>query len=141
MADSIALIYLKQNLSKRMVAKAKPKTIDEYIDTAPDQAQQRLLEMLQCLREAAPDADEALKWGNPALSYQTILFIFAVYKKHISLYPTPPAIRAFDKELADYKTSSATVQFPLDKPLPVGIIRKIANYRVKAVLEDGATWM
>lgn len=124
-----------------MTAKARPTSIEEYIDTAPDQAQQRLQEMFRCLREAAPGADEALKWGNPALSYRTILFIFAAYKKHISLYPTPQVIKAFTKELAHYKTSSATVQFPLDKPLPLGLIRKLADYRVRAVLEGGATWM
>lgn len=119
----------------------KVKTIEEYIDAAPEQARQRLREMLRCLREAAPDADEGLKWSKPALSYQTILFIFAAFKKHISLYPTPSVIRAFQKQLAGYKTSSATVQFPLDEPLPLDLIRKLAEHRVRAVLEDGATWM
>lgn len=82
-----------------------------------------------------------IRWSTPALSYQTILFMFAAYKKHISLYPTPPVIKAFQKQLAGYKTSSATVQFPLEEPLPVDLIRKLADYRVRAVLEKGATWM
>lgn len=97
--------------------------------------------MHRCLRQAAPEAEEGLKWGTPALSYGTILFIFAAHKKHISLYPTPAAIRKFAKELEGFKTSSSTVQFPLDKPLPLTLIRQVADFRVKAVVEDDATWM
>jgi len=97
--------------------------------------------MYRCLRQAAPDGEEGLKWGSPALSFKTILFIFAAHKNHISLYPTPSAIKAFAKELEGLKTSSSTVQFPLDKPLPVSLIRQIADFRVKAVVEDSATWM
>ena len=97
--------------------------------------------MLGSLREAAPNAEEAIKWGNPALSYGTILFIFAAHKKHISLYPTPAAIKAFAKDLKQYKTSSSTIQFPLDEPLPAKLIRKIADYRVREVVENDAKWM
>ena len=61
-------------------ARSRPKTIDDYIAAAPPQAQDRLREMLACLRKAAPKADEALKWSNPALSYGTILFIFAALR-------------------------------------------------------------
>lgn len=119
----------------------KPKTIEEYIAAFPGSSQSKLREMLTCLREAAPDAEESLKWGSPALSYSTILFIFAAYKKHLSLYPTPAAIKAFANALSEYKTSSSTIQFPLDKPLPLALIRKIADYRVRDVLEKGAKWM
>lgn len=119
----------------------KPKSIEEYIESAPEKAQIRLREMLGCLRKAAPEAEEAIKWGSPALSYGTILFIFAAYKKHISLFPTPPVIKAFSKDLKQFKTSSSTIQFPLDEPLPIDLIEKLAKYRVQRVLEDGATWM
>ena len=123
------------------MTKARPKTIDAYIEAASPDAQKRLREMLTCLRKAAPNAEEAIKWGHPALSYDTILFVFAAFKKHVSLYPTPLVIKAFAKELAEYKTSSSTIQFSLDKPLPVKLVRRIADYRVKRVLEHGATWM
>lgn len=119
----------------------KPRSIEEYIESAPETAQIRLREMLKCLRKAAPDAKEAIKWGSPALSYDTILFIFAAYKKHVSLFPTPPVIEAFSNDLKEFKTSSSTIQFPLDKPLPIDLIEKLANYRIQRVLEDGATWM
>jgi uncharacterized protein YdhG (YjbR/CyaY superfamily) len=121
--------------------KSKAGSVDEYIESAPALAQKRLREMRRCLRQAAPDAEEGLKWGTPALSYGTILFIFAAHKNHVSLYPTPSAIRAFAKELEGFKTSSSTVQFPLDQPLPLSLIRQIADFRVKAVIEDNATWM
>lgn len=121
--------------------KSKPSSVDEYIAAAPVLAQKRLRETHRCLRQAAPDAEEGLKWGTPALSYGTILFIFAAHKNHISLYPTPSAIRAFAKELEGFKTSSSTVQFPLDRPLPLSLIRQIADFRVKSVIEDNATWM
>ncbi len=97
--------------------------------------------MRRCLRQAAPDAEEGLKWSSPAVFYDTILFMYAAHRNHISLYPTPSAIKAFSKELKGYKTSSSTVQFPLDKPLPLALIRQIADFRTKAVVEDGATWM
>jgi len=67
----------------------------------------------------------------PAFSYQRILFTFAAFKHHISLYPTPSAVKAFAKDLSEYKTSSSTIQFPLDKPLPLPLIHKIAAFRVR----------
>lgn len=109
-----------------MPAKAKPKTIDEYINARPEEAREKLRTMLDTLRKAAPGAKESLKWGTPALSYDRILFIFAAFKHHISLYPTPAVVKSFAKELSKYKTSAATIQFSLDKPLPLPLIRKVA---------------
>jgi len=121
--------------------KEKPKNITEYINAAPIQAQEKLREMLECLRTAAPGAEESLKWGQPALSYKWILFQFAAFKHHISLYPTPSTIRAFEQELSEYTTSIMTVQFPLDQPLPLSLIHKIAVFRVRESNEKGVKWM
>lgn len=118
----------------------KPKNIQEYIAAAPKLAQERLQEMLVCLRKAAPGAEESLKWGQPALSFNWILFQFAVFKNHISLYPTPSVVKAFEDELSEYQTSINTIQFPLEQPLPVDLINKIAAYRVKEA-EQGVKWM
>ena len=122
-------------------ASKKPTSVEEYIDDAPKAAQKRLQEMRACLLKAAPGATESLKWGVPALSYKRILFTYAAFKNHISLFPTPAAIKAFAEELAEFKTSSSTIQFPLDKPLPVALIRKIALFRVKESEEKDARWM
>lgn len=123
-----------------ITGKVKPKTIAEYIDAAPKDAQDRLNEMLAYLREAAPGAEESLKWGQPALSYQWILFQFAAFKNHISLYPTPSVVAAFTDELSDYRTSSSTIQFPLNRPLPADLIKEIAMFRIEES-KKGVKWM
>ncbi len=121
-------------------ARAKPKTVPEYIASAPKEARTRLKQMRQIIRAAAPGAVENLKWSSPAYSYQRILVMFAAFKHHIGFFPTPPAIRAFKKELTKYKTSSATIQFPYDQPLPLPLIRKITAFRVKDSLEKDGKW-
>ena len=124
-----------------MPEKTKPNTITEYIHAAPKEAQKKLREMRTCLREAAPGAAEGVKWGVPAFSYKRILFTFAVFKHHISLYPTPSAVKAFAKDFSKLKTSSSTIQFPLDEPLPLPLIRKIALFRVRESIEKDVKWM
>ena len=120
--------------------KARPTNIAEYIDAAPKEAQKKLREMLACIRKAAPGAKEGLKWGMSAFSYQRILVTFKAFKHHIGFYPTPSAVRAFAKELSKFKTASASIQFPLDKPLPLALIRKITAFRVKESIKEDAKW-
>lgn len=97
--------------------------------------------MRSCLRKAAPEARESLKWGMPAFSYDWILFQFAAFKHHVGFYPTPSAVKAFEKDLKEFKTSISAIQFPLDKPLPLPLIRKIAEFRVRESNEKGVKWM
>ena len=121
--------------------KDKPKSITQYINAAPKPAQKTLRDMRECLRKAAPEAQESLKWGRPAFSYQGILFMFAAFKHHIGFYPTPSAVKAFAKDLSQFKTSSSTIQFPLEAPLPLRLIRKIAVFRVRESTEKDVKWM
>jgi uncharacterized protein YdhG (YjbR/CyaY superfamily) len=121
-------------------AKIKPTSIEEYINAAPVEVQARLQQMHDCIRKAAPGAVEGLKWRMPAYSYQKILVTFAVFKKHIGFYPMPSAIKAFVKEIAKYNTASGSIQFPLDKPLPLPLIRKIVKFRVKESKEGIIKW-
>ena len=118
----------------------KPKTIEEYIYAASPEAQERLWKLHECIRTAAPGATEALKWSMPAYSYQKILVTFAVFKKHIGFYPMPSAIKAFTKELTTYKTAEGSVQFRHDKPLPLGLIKRIVRFRVKESKEGAIKW-
>jgi uncharacterized protein YdhG (YjbR/CyaY superfamily) len=120
---------------------AKPKSIEEYIERAPPENQDKLYEMLFCIRSAAPGAKESLKWSMPALSYKRILVMFALFKHHIGFYPTPSAVLAFRKSLSKFKTTSSSIQFPLDRPLPLSLIRKITVFRVKESLEKDKKWM
>lgn len=118
----------------------KPTTVDEYIAVAPEAAQEKLQEMRACVRSAAPDATEGLKWGMPALSYKRILVTYAGFKQHIGFYPTPSAVEAFAKELSSYNTAKGSIQFPLSKPLPLELIKKITAFRVKESLEEDKKW-
>jgi uncharacterized protein YdhG (YjbR/CyaY superfamily) len=120
--------------------KARPKSITEYINAAPKEAQKKLREMRACIREAAPGAKEGLKWGMPAFSYRRILVTFAAFKHHIGFYPTPSAVRAFAKDLSKFATAKGSIQFPLEKPLPIPLIRKITAFRVRESIEEDGKW-
>lgn len=120
--------------------KLKPANIEEYIEAAPAEIQEKLYQLHECIRAAAPRAVEGLKWRMPAYSYQKILVTFAVFKNHIGFYPMPSAIKTFAKELAKYKTAEGSVQFPHDKPLPLPLITKIVKFRVKESKEGTIKW-
>jgi uncharacterized protein YdhG (YjbR/CyaY superfamily) len=121
--------------------KPKPTTIDEYINAAPKEAQEKLREIRDILKKVAPKATESLKWSTPVFEENRILFAYAAFKSHMNFMPTPSALEPFKKELAEYKTGKGTIQFPYDKPLPKTLIRKIAAYRAKDVRENDARWM
>jgi uncharacterized protein YdhG (YjbR/CyaY superfamily) len=120
--------------------KARPKSITEYIDAAPQEAQKKLREMQACIGKSAPGATESLKWGMPAFSYRRILVTFAAHKTHIGFYPTPSAVSAFAKELSKFVTAKGSIQFPLEKPLPLPLIRKITAFRVRESIEKDEKW-
>ena len=120
--------------------KKKPVNIADYIAAAPETAQEKLMQLYHCIRAAAPGATEGLKWGMPAFSYHRILLTFAGFKKHIGFYPTPSAVKAFEKSLTKYTTAESSIQFPLDKPLPLSLVRKITLFRVKECLQEDKKW-
>jgi uncharacterized protein YdhG (YjbR/CyaY superfamily) len=120
--------------------KEKPKNIAEYIQAAPKEAREKLRAMRSCIRAAAPGAKESLKWGMPAFSYRRILVTFAAFKHHIGFYPTPSAVKAFAKDLSKFKTAKGSIQFPLETPLPLSLIRKITQFRVHESVEVDKKW-
>ena len=120
--------------------KAGSESITEYINAAPKEAQKKLREMRACIRTSVPGAKESLKWGMPAFSYRRILVTFAAFKHHIGFYPTPSAVREFAKDLSKFVTASASIQFPLEKPLPLPLIRKITAFRVRESIEEDGKW-
>jgi uncharacterized protein YdhG (YjbR/CyaY superfamily) len=123
-----------------MPKKARPKNIAEYIEAAPKEAQKKLRQMHACIRTAAPGATEGLKWGMPAFSYKRILVTFAAFKKHIGFYPTPSAVSAFENDLEKFVKAKGSIQFPLEKPLPLPLIRKITAFRVRESIEQDKKW-
>jgi uncharacterized protein YdhG (YjbR/CyaY superfamily) len=107
------------------------KTIDEYIKTFPEDVQGILERMRQTIRKAAPEAAEAIRYQMPTFKLNgKNLVHFAGYKNHIGFYPVPSGIKAFKKELSRYKGGKGSVQFPLDKPIPYDLVRKIVMFRV-----------
>lgn len=119
---------------------AKPKSVADYIAAADPAARAKLRQIRQTLRTVAPKAVESLKWGMPTHSHKRIVMIYAAFKKHVSLFPGPTTLRAFKKELARHDTSGATIRFPLDRPLPLPLIRKLIRHRVKEILAQDGKW-
>jgi uncharacterized protein YdhG (YjbR/CyaY superfamily) len=109
----------------------KPTSVDEYIASYPANVQAKLNEIRQIVKEEAPQASEKLSYGMPYFSFNGRLLYFAVHKEHIGLYAMPSAVIVFKKELTEYETSKGTIRFPLDKPLPTELIRRIIEFRVK----------
>lgn len=107
------------------------KTIDEFIGSFPAETQEVLQKLRAVIKEVAPNAGEKISYGIPTFTLNGNLMHFSAYKTHIGFYPGSQAISVFKDPLASYETSKVTVRFPLDKPLPYDLIKKIVAYRVQ----------
>jgi uncharacterized protein YdhG (YjbR/CyaY superfamily) len=112
-----------------MIAPAK--NVDAYIARQPVEVGVRLERLRKLIKEIVPEVEEIISYGMPAYKYHGILVWFAGHKNHIGFYPKASGIAVFKKELSVYKNAKGSVQFPLDKVLPVGLITKIVKYRAK----------
>ena len=108
-----------------------PQTIDAYIAGFPEDVQAILQQVRRTIHEAAPEATEAISYGMPTFKLHGNLVHFAAFKNHIGFYPVPSGMEAFKDELAAYKQGKGSVQFPLDKPMPLDLIRRIVDFRVQ----------
>lgn len=118
-----------------MMKKSKVQTIDDYISAFPDDVQAVLNAIRRTIKKSAPKAVEAISYRIPTFKLNGNLVHFAAFNYHVGFYPGPSGIKAFKAELSSYKWSKGSVQFPLDKPVPLDLIRKIVAYRVKENLE------
>ena len=109
-------------------------SVDEYIAAFPKEVQQLLSQMRKTIKTAAPKAEELISYGMPVYKHNGVLVYFGGYKNHIGFYATPTGHEAFKKEFSKYKTGKGSVQFPSDKPLPLGLITRIVKFRVKGNL-------
>ena len=110
----------------------KPKSVDEYISWFPEEDQKLLEQVRTAIQEVAPEAEEVISYAMPGYKLNGQLVWFAGFKNHIGFYPRgSSAIRAFEKELTNYKTSKGAIQFTKDKPMPLALIKKMVKYRVK----------
>ncbi len=115
----------------------KPENVDAYIASFPPDIQVLLKQMRAAIKETAPQAEEIISYGIPAFRYKGMLVWFAAHTNHIGLYPRGSGIEEFAEQLKGYKVSKGTIQFPLDKPLPVDLISKIVEFRIEENLGKG----
>ena len=113
--------------------------IDEYISTYPDDIQAILQKVRLTIREAAPQAQEAISYQMPTFKLEGNLVHFAAHPKHIGFYPAPSGIEHFQNELTGYVTSKGAIQFPIDQPIPFDLIGRIVKFRVQENLEKAAS--
>jgi len=112
-------------------ASKKPKTVDEYLTTVPQPARNTLDQMRAAIRSAVPaDATETISYSIPAFKLKKVLVWYAAFANHVSLFPTASVIESFKNELQGFSVSKGTIQFPVDKPLPIALIKKIVKFRV-----------
>ncbi len=107
------------------------KDIDEYIARFPKNVQVALEEVRKTIKQAAPGAEETISYAIPAFKQNgQYLVYFAGYQHHIGLYPAPVGNPIFEKAFSKYKTGKGSVQFPLDKPMPIALITRIVKFRI-----------
>src|SRR5215207_3545499 len=112
-----------RNEGQRMkTVSGSPKNIDEYIAGFPRDVQEILKQIRTTIKKVAPDAAEAIKYRMPTFVLNGNLVHFAAFKNHIGFYPTPSGIEAFKHELSRYNGAKGSVQFPIDKPMPLKLI-------------------
>lgn len=104
--------------------------VDGYISGFPEDTQRLLSQVRTVVRKAAPKAKEVISYNMPAYKMNGVLVYFAGYARHIGFYPTASGIAAFREALAPYKSARGSVQFPVDKPMPLALIAKIVKYRL-----------
>src|SRR5215207_1340702 len=115
--------------------KKKFQAVDEYIKTFPEDVQIILEKIRQTIRKVAPESAEAISYGIPTFKLKgRDLVYFAAWKNPIGFYPMPSAAKAFKKELSEYKQGKGSVQFPLDKPIPYDLVKKIVIFRIRESL-------
>ena len=110
---------------------AKPASIDAYIAGFPDDVQKSLELVRKTVKQIAPGAQETIKYNMPAFTMGKNLVYFAAFKNHIGFYPAPTGNPDYENDLAEYKTGKGSVQLPLDRPMPLDLIVKIVNWRLK----------
>jgi uncharacterized protein YdhG (YjbR/CyaY superfamily) len=111
--------------------KSKINSIDEYIDTFPEDVQPILKQVRRTIKAAAPQAGEKISYGIPTFTLNgKYLIYFAGWKHHISIYPIPVGDDAFNQEVAPYIAGKGTLKFTIDKPVPLKLITKIVKLKV-----------
>lgn len=118
--------------------RARPKDIDEYIASFSPEVQAILEKIRSTIRAVAPGAQETISYGIPAFRQNGILVYFAAFKRHIGLYPPVRGDSKLKKAISVYAGEKGNLQFPLDRPIPYGLIKRIVMFRVKQISSKAA---
>ncbi len=118
-----------------MITKPEVKDVDTYIAGFPKETKELLKQLRATILKTAPGVEETISYQMPAYKYRGMLVYFAGYQHHIGFYPGASGIKTFKKEITAYKSAKGSVQFPLDKPLPLPLIAKIVTFRVNENLK------
>lgn len=118
--------------------KAEPKDVEDYIAAFPQEIQEILQKIRMTIREAAPEAEETIKYQMPTFVLGSNLAHFAAFKNHIGFYPAPRGIEELEDEVAAYRGAKSSLRFPLDKPIPYDLIGRIVKLRAERSLEKAA---
>jgi uncharacterized protein YdhG (YjbR/CyaY superfamily) len=111
--------------------RAKPKNIDDYIESFSPEVQAILEKIRSTIRNAAPGATETVSYNMPTFTLNGVLVHFAAFKKHIGFYPPVRGDRSLDKAISSYRGEKGNLQFPLDRRMPYPLIERIVKHRVK----------
>jgi uncharacterized protein YdhG (YjbR/CyaY superfamily) len=110
------------------------KTVDEYFKSVPQEVRGTLTTIREAILEVAPKSIECISYGMPAYRLNgDVLVYFAAQRYHIGFYPTSGGVNAFLNDIQKYEYSKGTIRFPLNIPLPIGLIKKIVKFRIKEV--------
>ena len=124
----------KSNTKRAAKGGRAPNNVDEYLAGPPEPARSTLQKIRSAIRSAVPAAaTEMISYRIPAFKYKGVLVWFAAFSKHCSLFPTAAVIEQFKNELEGYSISKGTIQFPIDKPLPAALVKKMVKARVAQV--------
>ena len=121
-----------------MKGQAEYETIDEYVALYPTTTRKRLNALRQLIKKLVPDAVEKIAYRMPTFYLNGNLVHFAAHAEHIGFYPTPSGVVRFERELSKYKTSKGAIQFPLDEPMPIELVKKIVQFRAKENRSKGS---
>jgi len=103
---------------------------ESYINSFPEDVRLILQQLRSAIKEAAPEAEETIKYAMPTYIQNGNLVHFAAYKNHIGFYATPTGHTMFEKELSEYKSGKGSVQFPIDQAIPLDLVKEIVRFRV-----------
>ena len=112
-------------------------SINEYVSSLPENAQKAMSEIIATIKAKVPNAEEHISYNMPAFKVNGEYFVhFSAWKNHIGMYPIPAGNEALQKQIEPYRSAKSSLNFPLDKPMPIKLIEKVIKFRIAENLQD-----